>query len=58
VAFVERFAEVVSLDTLKKDPALKGMLVIAKGQRLSVQPVEAAHFRRVVQLGGGKTRVP
>jgi predicted RNA-binding protein with PUA-like domain len=50
VAFVEKFAEVVSLETLKNDAALKGMLVIAKGQRLSVQPVEAHHFARVLAL--------
>ncbi len=56
VAFVERFASVVSLETLKGDAALKGMLVTAKGQRLSVQPVTAAHFARVVALGRGKTK--
>ena len=52
VAFVERFAEVVSLQALKDDPALEGMLVTRKGQRLSVQPVEAAHARRVLKMGG------
>lgn len=57
VAFVERFGKVVALDALKKDPALKDMLVIATGQRLSVQPVEAAHFARVLALAGAKTRV-
>jgi predicted RNA-binding protein with PUA-like domain len=51
VAFVEKFPTFVSLDALKKDKALAKMLVVQKGQRLSVQPVEAKHFERVVALG-------
>ncbi len=51
LAFVEKFPGVVSLDTLKNTPELEGMLVIRRGQRLSVQPVEAAHFRVVRKLG-------
>jgi predicted RNA-binding protein with PUA-like domain len=47
LAFVERFAAVLPLEVLRQDPALSGMLVLAKGQRLSVQPVDAAHFDRV-----------
>ena len=53
VAFVERFSQPISLAQLKADPALKGMLVTKKGQRLSVQPVEPVHFDRVVALGRG-----
>ena len=51
VAFVEKFPSVVSLETLKKDKSLAKMLVVQKGQRLSVQPVDAKHFDRVVALG-------
>jgi predicted RNA-binding protein with PUA-like domain len=51
LAFVERWERTVSLAELKADPALEGMLVIRRGQRLSVQPVEPAHFERVVALG-------
>lgn len=58
VRFVERFERVVPLEILKKDAQLGAMLVIQKGQRLSVQPVERAHFARVVTLAGGKTRAP
>lgn len=50
VEFVERFAQVVPLERLKADKALKNMLVLQKGQRLSVQPVDAAHFARVCVL--------
>jgi predicted RNA-binding protein with PUA-like domain len=52
VAFVEKFPKLVSLDQLKADPALASMLVVQKGQRLSVQPVEKANFDRVRALGG------
>lgn len=57
VEFVEEFPKPVSLDALKADSALAGMLVTRKGNRLSVTPVEQAHFERVVAMGGGKTRV-
>lgn len=53
--FVEKLPELVSLDRLKGEPALEGMLVIRKGQRLSVQPVEKKHFARVLAMGGAKT---
>ncbi len=58
VGFVERLARTVSLEELKADPALADMLVVQRGQRLSVQPVEPAHFRHVLKLGGGRCRVP
>ena len=54
VKFVEEFAEVVSLETLKNDPDLEEMRVTRRGQRLSVQPVDKEHFLHVVKLGGGK----
>lgn len=57
VEFVEKLPEVISLDRLKSDPELEGMLVIRKGQRLSVQPVEKKHFARVLQVGRAKTEV-
>ncbi len=49
VAFVEKFAAGLSLDQMREDPALAGMLVTQTGQRLSVQPVERAHFEHVVR---------
>ena len=55
VAFVERWANVVSLSQLKSDARLEGMLVRRKGMRLSVQPVDTAHYERVVALGRAKT---
>jgi predicted RNA-binding protein with PUA-like domain len=58
VSFVEKFPTFVSLDQLKADPACEGMLVIKRGMRLSVQPVEPGHFRHVLKLAGSKTRIP
>lgn len=52
VEFVAKFRDIVPLATLKADPALDGMLVTRRGQRLSVQPVEPAHFERVLELAG------
>ena len=58
VGFVERWPRTVPLDELKADPALAEMLVVQRGQRLSIQPVEPVHFRHVLALGGGRCRVP
>jgi predicted RNA-binding protein with PUA-like domain len=51
IGFVERFQAVLPLAALKAEPALEGMEVIRKGSRLSVQPVSAAHFEKVVAMG-------
>ncbi len=54
VGFVERFADVVSLETLKATPGLEAMMVTRKGSRLSVQPVSPAEYAIVVRLGRGR----
>jgi predicted RNA-binding protein with PUA-like domain len=51
VAFVERFPEVVPLETLKQTRGLEQMMVTQKGSRLSVQPVTKAEYDLVVRLG-------
>jgi predicted RNA-binding protein with PUA-like domain len=51
VAFVERFAETVALDTLRATPGLEQMMVLRKGSRLSIQPVTAAEYAIVAALG-------
>lgn len=57
IGFVERFKDIVSLESLKDDPALAGMALLQKGQRLSVQPVSRAHFAHVLQRAGARTKV-
>ena len=52
VAFIEKWTAPVPLEHLRDDPVLRGMLVTQKGQRLSVQPVDRAHFVHVARLGG------
>ncbi len=49
--FVEKFKRVVTLQELKDEPQLEGMLVTRRGQRLSVQPVEKEHFQLIRKLG-------
>ena len=47
---VTQFDEMVTLDQLKDNSALEEMLVIRRGQRLSVQPVEKKHFDEVCSM--------
>ena len=52
VGFVEKFKELVSLQDLRDNDKLQEMLVLAKGSRLSVQPVDKKHFEIVKKMGG------
>ena len=52
IQFVERFREIVSLETLRNTPGLEEMLVNKKS-RLSVQPVTEQEFEIVRRLGRG-----
>lgn len=51
IRFVSRFPETIPLDTLRKTPALKTMVILKRGNRLSVTPVTKAEFDAVVKLG-------
>ncbi len=50
--FVDRFSEIVPLETLKQDAELCEMMVCQRGTRLSINPVSAKHFKRACKLGG------
>ena len=52
VGFVRQFRKVLPLDLLKAEKALAKMPLLAKGSRLSVQPVSDAHFAHVLKLVG------
>ena len=57
VEFVEELPTFLPLPQLRADPGVDGMMLLKKGMRLSVQPVEKAHFQRILALGGAKTKV-
>lgn len=44
VGFLKKFDQLISLQELREDSAVKEMLVLQKGSRLSIQPVEKKHF--------------
>jgi predicted RNA-binding protein with PUA-like domain len=52
VRLKRRFARVVTLEELRKHAAkeLKGMVLLRPGNRLSVMPVEAAHWKFILSL--------
>jgi predicted RNA-binding protein with PUA-like domain len=49
---VEKFLRVVPLAELREVPALGEMLVIRRGQRLSVMPVTEGEWEAVMSLPG------
>jgi predicted RNA-binding protein with PUA-like domain len=56
IAYKETFVSFVPLPVLRIDPKFRNMPLLAPGQRLSVQPVSADHFKAVLALG--RTRMP
>ncbi len=52
VMLERRLARVITLETLRAhaDGALEGMWLLRRGNRLSITPLEAAHFRFVLTL--------
>ncbi len=44
VKFVEKFPRLISLDDLKQNPALHDMLVLRRGNRLSITPVTKSEW--------------
>jgi predicted RNA-binding protein with PUA-like domain len=54
VQYVDELKNFISLPDLREAKGLEDMLVLAKGSRLSIQPVEKKHFDIVKKLGDGK----
>jgi predicted RNA-binding protein with PUA-like domain len=50
VEYVRTFDHFVPLSRLRLDPELEEMLVLQRGMRLSVQPVDGPHFHRIVAM--------
>ena len=47
---VMELPQIIPLDDIRNNPECEGMLLIRKGQRLSVQPVEEEHFSAVLRM--------
>ena len=49
VTLMERFARPLTLAELRADPALEGMLLLRPGNRLSITPVTAKHWKHILK---------
>lgn len=54
IRFVEKFPEIVPLETLKSTRGLEKMVVIQRGARLSIQPVTKSEYDIILKLGQKK----
>lgn len=52
IRLVQKFRQPIPLDRLREEPALKGMVLLRKGSRLSVQPVTPQEWNHVLKLAG------
>ena len=50
LAFVRKLKRVITLADLKSEPRLDDMLLTRRGNRLSVMPVDKAHWKLVLSL--------
>ncbi len=50
VMLERRLSRVISLEELRRRPALRDLTLLRPGNRLSVMPVEAAHWKLILSL--------
>lgn len=50
IKFVRKLPQPLTLDRLRKETVLKGMVLLQKGSRLSVQPVRQKEWEHIVHL--------
>ena len=50
IRYVRKFARALTLDELRKNSKLKGMVLLRKGSRLSVQPVTLPEWKYITNL--------
>lgn len=50
IRFKEKFPTLLSLDLLKQQPELKDMLVLRKGNRLSITPISSKEWKTIQNL--------
>lgn len=51
IKYVRRLRRPLTLDELRKESKLKGMTLLQKGSRLSVQPVSRIEWEHILDLG-------
>jgi predicted RNA-binding protein with PUA-like domain len=56
IRLVRKFPSVVPLDQLRKQPALKDMVLLRRGSRLSIQPVRPAEWQAILKLADASTK--
>lgn len=57
VKYVEKFKRLISLDELRETFTPDDLIILRKGSRLSVTPVDDAVAVRLLELAGAKTKV-
>lgn len=50
VSFIKKFKKIISLDDIKQHPDLKNMLIVRKGNRLSITPVTAQEWKTILKM--------
>jgi predicted RNA-binding protein with PUA-like domain len=50
-SFEKEFPQLIPLDKLREQAKLEGMVLLQKGTRLSITPVEKKHFDHIVKMG-------
>ena len=50
IRYVRKFVRALTLDELRKESKLKGMVLLKKGSRLSVQPVTSPEWKHIISL--------
>lgn len=54
VEWSKDFKKLVPLESLRSDPALADLVILRRGNRLSITPLTAAQFKHICRLGGAK----
>lgn len=55
VKFVKKLPRLVSLDEIKTMKNTQDMLLIKKGQRLSIQPIDKKHYEAILAISASDT---
>lgn len=55
IQLIRKFSRALSLTLLKETKSLKGMMLLQRGSRLSVQPVLPEHFQEIIRLADSES---